>query len=318
VCAPPKVSEPLSRLRPHNQVTASESWICAVIDVVARRRSSPSPLRYPGGKASLADFFESTIKALGLAKPTYVEPYAGGAGAALELLYRGVVGRVVINDLDKSIYSVWTSMLYRTDDFLKRLETTPLTVDEWKRQREVYRARDEEDMDPLDLGFATFYLNRTNRSGVLRGGVIGGLKQAGTYRMDARFNRATLRARIEQLAAHRSKVHLSHHDGVVRLSHWLARDNVFAYVDPPYYGKGSLLYLNSFNERQHADLAELLNTLADANWVLTYDVADEIRALYADRTTVNFNLHYSAQRREVASELMIISDSVGKAFDKSA
>jgi DNA adenine methylase len=288
-----------------------------VIDVVTRRRSNPSPLRYPGGKASLADFFESTIDALGLSKPTYVEPYAGGAGAGLELLYRGVVKRVVINDLDKSIYSVWKSMLDRTDDFLNRLDTTPLTVDEWKRQREIYRARDERDMDPLDLGFATFYLNRTNRSGVLRGGIIGGLEQAGTYKMDARFNRSTLRSRIEQLAAHRTKVHVSHQDGVVRLRHWLPKANVFAYVDPPYYAKGSFLYLNSFNDDQHRSLATLLNALADANWVLTYDLAEPIKAMYARRASLDFNLHYSAHRRELASELMVLSDTVAKAFGES-
>ncbi len=161
------------------------------IEVVTRRRSSPSPLRYPGGKASLADFFESAIDALGLSAPTYVEPYAGGAGAGLALLYRGVVGRVVINDYDRSIFAVWDSLLHRTDDCLKRLESTALSVEEWRRQREVYRRRDERDLDPLDLGFATFYLNRTNRSGVLRGGIIGGLKQAGTYKMDARFNKVT-------------------------------------------------------------------------------------------------------------------------------
>jgi DNA adenine methylase len=286
-----------------------------LIDVVARRRSSPSPLRYPGGKASLADFFQACVEALGLDMPTYVEPYAGGAGAGLDLLYRGVVKRVVINDLDKSIYSVWTAMLNRTDDFLRRLETTPLTVDEWKRQREIYRTRDAQDIDPFDLGFATFYLNRTNRSGVLRGGIIGGLEQAGTYKMDARFNRVTLRARIERLAAHRSAVHVSHQDGVGRLRHWLRKENVFAYVDPPYYAKGSLLYLNSFNDRQHADLAGLLNSVADANWVLTYDLADEIKALYANRTTLDFNLHYSAHRREVANELMVFSNTVAKSMD---
>lgn len=288
-----------------------------MINVVARRRSSPSPLRYPGGKSSLADFFQSCIEALQLATPTYVEPYAGGAGAGLELLYRGVVKRVVINDLDKPIHSLWTSMLYQTENFLSRLETTPLTVDEWKRQREIYRARDEKDIDPLDLGFATFYLNRTNRSGVLGGGIIGGLGQAGAYKMDARFNRATLRARIERLAAYRSKIYVSHQDGVARLRHWLPKENVFAYVDPPYYAKGSFLYLNSFNDRQHADLAESLNALADANWVLTYDRADEIKALYANRASLDFNLHYSAHRREVASELMVISNTVARAFDES-
>ncbi|KRF23796.1 DNA adenine methylase [Phycicoccus sp. Soil803] len=285
-----------------------------MIDVVARRRSNPSPLRYPGGKASLADFFETVIDSLGLDKPTYVEPYAGGAGAGLDLLYRGVVSRIVINDLDKSIYAVWASMLNETDAFLERLESTPLTVDEWKRQREVYRARDDNRIEPLDLGFATFYLNRTNRSGVLRGGIIGGLEQSGTYTMDARFNRDGLRARIERLAEYRSKVLISHQDGVVRLRHWLPKENVFAYVDPPYFAKGSFLYLNSFNNRQHEDLATLLNAKADANWVLTYDLAEEIKALYRARTTQHFSLHYSAHRREVASELMVISNTVASAF----
>lgn len=285
-----------------------------MIEVVTRRRSNPSPLRYPGGKASLADFFESAINALGLSNPTYVEPYAGGAGAGLALLYRGVVSRVVINDLDRSIYAVWDSMLNQTDDFLWRLENASLTVDEWRRQREIYRRRDDDDLALLDLGFATFYLNRTNRSGVLRGGIIGGLKQAGTYKMDARFNKATLRLRIEQLAEHRSKIRVSHQDGVLRLRHWLSKDDVFAYVDPPYYEKGSFLYLNSFNDAQHQHLADWLNALADANWVLTYDMAEPIKAMYRERTTLDFNLHYSANRRELASELMVVSDPVARAF----
>jgi DNA adenine methylase len=287
-----------------------------VIEVLARRRSNPSPLRYPGGKASLADFFENAIGALGLTKPAYVEPYAGGAGAGLDLLYRGVVGHVVINDLDRSIYSCWDSMLHETEDFLRRLENTPLSVDEWKRQREVYRRRDEKGLDRRDLGFATFYLNRTNRSGVLRGGIIGGLEQAGTYKLDARYNKETLRSRIEQFAEHRSKISVTHQDGLVRLRHWLPKPNVFAYVDPPYYEKGSFLYLNSFNENQHQDLAALLNTLAEANWVLTYDMAAPIKAMYAARTSLDFNLHYSAHRRELASELMVVSNTVAQALER--
>ncbi len=180
-----------------------------MIDVLARRRSNPSPLRYPGGKASLAGFFEDTIQALGLVKPTYVEPYAGGAGAGLDLLYRGIVGRVVINDFDYSVYSLWDSMLHRHEEFLDRFDSVPLTVEEWKRQREIYRRRDEPGLDKLDLGFATFFLNRTNRSGVLRGGMIGGLKQEGTYKLDARFNKETLRTRIEAVGKHRSKILVS-------------------------------------------------------------------------------------------------------------
>lgn len=284
------------------------------MEVVARRRSSPSPLRYPGGKASLADFFESAIHALDLDKPTYIEPYAGGAGAGLALLYNGVVGRVIINDLDPSIHALWDSMLNRTDDFLRRLDQVPLTVDEWQRQREVYRRRDDPDLDPSALGFATFYLNRTNRSGVLRGGVIGGLRQQGVYKLDARFNKETLRKRIETVGEHRSSILVTHQDGVRRLRDWLPKENVFAYVDPPYYEKGSALYLNSFNDDQHRSLAEWLNALADANWVLTYDIADFIKSLYRNLTSLEFNLHYSANRREVASEFMVLSNTVAEAL----
>lgn len=285
-----------------------------MIDVVTRRRSSPSPFRYPGGKAPLADFFESTIEALGLSQPTYVEPYAGGAGAGLALLYKGVVGRIVINDLDRSIHAAWQSILHRTDEFLQRLEVVPLTVDEWLRQREIYRQRDEEGLDPLDLGFATFYLNRTNRSGVLRGGIIGGLGQAGTYKMDARFNKVTLRTRIEQLATHRSRIQVSRKDGVDLLQPWLSNENVFAYVDPPYYEKGAYLYLNSFSVAQHQSLATRLNSLAQMNWVLTYDAVGPIRAMYGQRTMLDYRLHYSANQRELASELMVVSDPVARAF----
>ena len=286
-----------------------------MIEVTARRRSNPSPLRYPGGKASLAPFFESAIKALGLSKPTYVEPYAGGAGAGLDLLYRGVVGHVVINDFDYSVYSLWDSMLNRNAEFLERFDDVPLTVPEWMKQREIYRRRDEPGLNKLDLGFATFYLNRTNRSGVLRGGIIGGLKQEGTYKLDARFNKETLRQRIETVGKHRSKISVTHQDGVIRLRHWLPKENVFAYVDPPYYEKGSALYLNAFNDEQHRDLANWLNALAGANWILTYDMADFIKKLYLDRTVVDFDLHYSAHRRELASELMVVSDTVATAFE---
>jgi DNA adenine methylase len=288
-----------------------------MIEVATRRRSNASPLRYPGGKASLSAFLETTITALGLTKPTYVEPYAGGAGAGLELLYRGVVGQVVINDLDRSIHAIWRSMLDETKAFLRLLDNTPLTVDEWKRQREIYRRRDDASLPTLDLGFATFYLNRTNRSGVLQGGMIGGLSQAGKYKLDARFNRAALRARIEKVAEHRSKIRVTRQDGAARLRYWLPNDNVFAYVDPPYYDKGSFLYLNSFNDSQHQSLAQLLNALAEANWVLTYDLAEPIKAMYTARTSLEFNLHYSANRRELASEFMVVSNTVARALGEA-
>lgn len=293
-----------------------------MVDVIARRGSHASPLRYPGGKATLATFFETTINALGLNKPTYIEPYAGGAGAGLELLLKGIVGMVVINDLDPAIHACWKAMVKDTEAFLGLLERTPLTVEEWVAQREIYRRRQDANLDPLALGFATFYLNRTSRSGVLGAGVIGGFAQAGTYKIDARCDKAVLRARIEKLAEFSRKIRVTRQDGAARLREYLPKDNVFAYVDPPYVEKGSSLYMSAFKEEDHIALAMVLNGHSDRNWVLTYDVADVIKSLYKARDVSEFQLLYSAHlrrtkdelKRASASELMVLSNSVADAL----
>jgi len=293
-----------------------------VVEVVARRGSYASPMRYPGGKATLAGLFESTIHALRLDKPTYVEPYAGGAGAGLELLLKDVVGMVVINDLDPAIHACWKAMVKDTDEFLRLLERTPLSIKEWKRQRDIYRRRDDADVDPLALGFATFYLNRTSRSGVLGGGVIGGLAQAGAYKIDSRFDKNVLRCRIEKLAEVSSRIRVTKQDGAARLREYLPKDNVFAYVDPPYVEKGSSLYMSAFREDDHRELAKVLNGHANMNWVLTYDVADLIKSLYKAREVSEFRLLYSAHlrgaknnlKRTSASELIVLSNTVADAL----
>lgn len=293
-----------------------------MIDVIPRRGSHASPLRYPGGKATLAGFFEGAIKALELDKPTYIEPYAGGAGAGLELLLKGVVGIVVINDLDPAIHACWKAMIKDSGAFLQLLERTPLTIDEWKKQREVYRRRHDADADPLSLGFATFYLNRTSRSGVLGAGVIGGFEQAGSYKIDARFDKSVLRCRIEKLAELGGKIRVTKQDGAARLRQYLPKDNVFAYVDPPYVEKGSSLYMSAFQTQDHQDLARVLNGHANTNWVLTYDVAEVIKSLYKARDVSEFRLLYSAHlrgekdelKRSSASELMVLSNTVADAL----
>ncbi|WP_430867202.1 DNA adenine methylase [Demequina aurantiaca] len=293
-----------------------------MVDVTARRGSHASPLRYPGGKATLAGFFESTIKALGLDKPTYIEPYAGGAGAGLELLLKDVVGMVVINDLDPAIHACWKAMVTDADAFLVLLAKTPLSIDEWRTQREIYRRRHENDLDPLALGFATFYLNRTSRSGVLGAGVIGGFAQSGSYKIDARYNKHALRGRIEKLAELSGKIRVTKQDGAARLREYLPKDNVFAYVDPPYVEKGSSLYMSAFEEQDHIELAKVLNGRSNGNWVLTYDNADLIRSLYRARNVSEFRLLYSAHlrgttgglKRASASELIVLSNPVADAL----
>lgn len=293
-----------------------------MVNVTTRRGSHVSPLRYPGGKATLAGFFEATIHALRLDKPTYIEPYAGGAGAGLELLLKDVVERVVINDLDPAIHACWKAMVKDSDEFLRRLERAPLSIKEWKKQRDMYRCRHDADIDPLALGFATFYLNRTSRSGVLGAGVIGGLAQEGAYKIDARFDKVALRNRIEKLAELSGRIRITKQDGAARLREYLPKDNVFAYVDPPYVAKGNSLYMSAFSDDDHRELAKVLNGHANTNWVLTYDVVDLIKSLYKAREVSQFRLLYSAHlrgakselRRTSASELMVLSDTVADAL----
>ena len=271
-----------------------------------RRLGRHSPLRYPGGKSKLAGFFADIIGELELTDVTYVEPFAGGAGAGLALLQMDVVERMVINDLDVAVYSFWRSIVEHNEEFATMVESAVMDLDEWARQKAVYRRADGR--DPLALGFSFFYLNRTNRSGVLHAGVIGGKAQTGSYRMDARFNREELAARIRALKPLGERIVVTAIDGRRTFEEHASDPHAFIYVDPPYVEMGGSLYLNSFTHKDHGVLAGAINAASSANWLLTYDDTTLVRALYQERSIFDFELSYSAHRVEKARELMIVSD----------
>lgn len=279
-----------------------------------RRYGTLSPLRYPGGKAALAGLFADVIRELGLTGAKYVEPYAGGAGAGVALLREGLVDELVINDFDPAVHAFWHSVVHNNTELLRMLETTALTIPEWLRQREIYRARDAGDI--LSLGFAFFYLNRTNRSGVLTGGVIGGLQQTGSYKIDARYNKDTLRDRIAALGELATQITVREDDGRTVIRDYSDDANVFMYIDPPYVGAGSRLYLNAFDARDHTNLAAVVRNVGRANWLMTYDVAPLIMSLYQDFHVRKYELNYSARHHGKASELMITSPDVKAALHR--
>ncbi len=267
-----------------------------------------SPLRYPGGKSYLFSFFGSLIEKNGLQHVQYIEPYAGGAGAALALLILGKVDSIVINDLDRAVYAFWKAITEDTDRFIRRVRETPITITEWYRQREVYRHKDT---DLYNLGFAAFFLNRTNRSGILDGGVIGGIHQTGKWPISARFNKESLIQKIEIIAKYKQHIVVSNEDGLEVIGRYADAPTVLYYVDPPYYFKGSLLYLNSYNHNNHARLAELLNSLAETRWTLSYDNVPQVRALYSARVKqYEFSLYYHAHASKQGSEIMVLSDNL--------
>ncbi|MFE4176947.1 DNA adenine methylase [Streptomyces sp. NPDC056909] len=267
-----------------------------------------SPLRYPGGKASLYTRLREIVRANDLTAGTYVEPYAGGAGAALGLLVTGQVGRIVINDLDPAIYAFWMAITTEPREISRRIEEAELTVKEWSRQKDLYLNAPRDDY--LNLGFATFFLNRTNRSGVLNGGPIGGMDQSGKYKMDARFNRATLTERLRLIALHAKRIKVCNLDGMAIIKRYSRRDDTLIYADPPYFEKAGSLYLNSFADSNHSALAACLNAVSDTKWLLTYDNVPRVAALYQERRREIFSLNYSAHRVVKANEVMVFSDAL--------
>ena len=264
-----------------------------------------SPLRYPGGKGKLTSFMEFMIDRLGHRGGTYIEPFAGGAGIAIELLERQVVEQIVINDLDKGVYSFWRAILKETDRFIDQIRTVPLDMDEWNRQRDI--CLNDNSKYSFELGFATFYMNRTNRSGIIKGGVIGGSNQTGNYLIDARFNREDLIERIKRIAALKSKIHLYNKDVASFVTRYVPKyqDNALIFFDPPYYAKGKQLYLNFFKHEDHVKIEELIRTQVHCDWIITYDDAPEIVDIYAGYPIRHYDLSYSVANKRKASELII-------------
>ena len=273
---------------------------------------SNSPLRYPGGKGVLSDYLAQVIEANGISECVYVEPYAGGAGAALNLLFSGKVERILLNDADRCVWAFWRAILDHTAAFIAMVKETPLTIEEWQRQRAVYAAKSK---NILALGFATFYLNRCNRSGIIsRGGVIGGLEQTGKWKIDARFNRAELARRIERIAAYREQIEVCNLDALefirTRVISERDRSRFFVYFDPPYYVQGARLYLNHYKPDDHKLLANYLAKIRNVHWLVTYDNTPETRALYQRFRVVDFSLRYSAHSARDGKEIMVFGPTL--------
>lgn len=269
-----------------------------------------SPLRYPGGKGKLAEFMRYMIVQLGHSGGTYIEPFAGGAGIAIELLLQDVVGRIVINDYDKGIWSFWKAILTETDRFITELAFVPLTIEEWNRQHNICFTQN--DKYSFELGFATFYMNRTNRSGIIKGGVIGGIAQSGSWKMDARFNKEELIRRIESIAERKSDIKLYNKDINSFITRYipLYQKNALVYFDPPYFNKGKQLYMNYFQLEDHVRIERTIRDHVKCDWIITYDDVPEIKGIYRDYLIYLYDLNYSVCSNCKVSELMIFKEGI--------
>jgi len=267
-----------------------------------------SPLRYPGGKGKLAPFIKYIIIQNELKNGVYVEPYAGGAGVACSLLLSGVVSKIIINDADRSIWAFWESLKLYSEELCNRINNTPISIEEWRRQKAIQKIPE---IPTIDLGFSTFFLNRTNVSGVLSGGVIGGYAQEATYGIDARFNKIDLIDRIRKLAALSAQIEVHNMDAIDFLDTIESELNKksLIYFDPPYFVKGQALYRNYYTEEDHKLIAERIKKI-ETPWICSYDNAPEIIGLYEMTQKYIYDISYSARCRNVGQEAIFFSQSL--------
>lgn len=266
-----------------------------------------SPLRYPGGKSQLSEYILSIINSNSLENGTYVEPYAGGAGVALYLLLTEKMSDICINDIDFSIYSFWYSVINHTEELCRLINDTPVDIPTWEMQKVIQKEKEQHPI--LDVGFSTFYLNRTNRSGIIKGGVIGGRNQNSDYKIDCRFNKTNLIQRIQRIAEYREHIHVTNLDAIEFLCTYKERfkNKTLINLDPPYYKKGQQLYVNFYNHDDHVSLKQYLDSINDCHWIVTYDSAEEIKEIYKDYDNKNLSIRYTAATKRKGSEILIYS-----------
>lgn len=262
-----------------------------------------TPVRYPGGKTKLYPEIKAILEENGLLGHPYAELFAGGAGLAIKLLLKGDVSSIVINDYDRAVYCMWDAIVNHSEELCEFIDSAVLDIETWKKMREMYQ--DHEGVSDLELGKAAFYLNRTNVSGILSGGIIGGLEQTGNFKMDARFNRVTLKKKVLDIAARRDYIEVTRLDAEEFIDDRMDDPELFAYLDPPYVQKGPGLYRSSFDEKKHRSLARKVGC-AESKWIVTYDADKLIDDIYGNYERGDLEIRYTANVKTFGKEKIIL------------
>jgi DNA adenine methylase len=264
-----------------------------------------SPLRYPGGKGKIAPYVAALLQMNGLEGCHYAEPFAGGAAVALDLLFSERVKHIHINDLDWTIYAFWKAVLDHTVEFIEKIQSTPVSIETWLAARDI--SHNPQKYNILDVGFSTFFLNRTNRSGILNGGVIGGISQKGRWKIDCRFNKDDLTQRIKRIGMYKTRITVTNLDASDFILKYTPKikPRSLIYIDPPYYVKGAFLYQNHFVHSDHVCLANSVRSIKRHAWFVSYDNVKQIRRIYNDFEQETFNIGYSARNYNKGEEVII-------------
>lgn len=269
-----------------------------------------TPLRYPGGKTKIYKYVKHIIQLNDC--DHYIEPYAGGAGVAIKLLLNGDVKKITINDYDKSIYSFWDSALNNTEALINKIKVTPINMEEWYIQKSIQNNKHDPSISNLDLGFSTLFLNRTNRSGIIKAGVIGGKHQNGSYKLDCRFKKDEIIDKIIKISKYKRNITITNKDAIYFIKQNISHTKKsLTFFDPPYFEKGPGLYTNFYTQHDHIELAKIINKHMSNNyWILTYDIAEEIERLYSNYEYEKYYLNYSIATPSKGQEFIFFSNKL--------
>ena len=271
-----------------------------------------SPLRYPGGKRKLARFIAAVCRVHGI-DGHYVEPYAGGAAVGLELLFTEQIREITINDLDRSVYAFWRSVTRHPNKLCQKIRNTEVNLKNWKKAKEIQANKMHANI--LDLGFSTFFLNRTNYSGIINGGILGGINQDGPDKIDCRFNKDALIGRIMQIAKRSAQIHVHNKDAmelVEYLSDLHVENNMLYYFDPPYYSKGAYLYMNHYQKSDHQKISDIIKKITHAKWIVSYDNVSEITQYYSRYANRKYSPYHTARSSRIGNEIIFFSRNLSQ------
>ena len=266
-----------------------------------------TPLRYPGGKTWLFEYVKEFLHFHELESKIVVEPYAGSASISVGLLRGNLMKEAYIGEKDPIIVSFWNAVLTRNDELVEYISTLEVTMETWFALKKYLSPTSTTNYDIVEVAGAFLFYNRTNYSGIIKGGPLGGKKQLSPYKLDCRFNKERIIERIRGLKGLYGRLHIVESDGLVFMQEMSSKfpEDSFFYVDPPYYGAGKDLYRFYFTDMEHESLSDFLTNL-DPPWLLSYDNAEFIRNLYQMRTKFPVYTDYQSGhlKREV-KELLI-------------
>lgn len=289
------------------------------------KRRYLSPLRYPGGKARmsahLAEVFAQQHGLLDV--EVWMEPFAGGAGAALTLLDEDQVSEAWLVERHPALAAFWRAVVEQGDELAARVEVLHVDMTTWDEARHVVGAVSAgEQLPDLDAGLAAFVVNRCSRSGIVtaNAGPMGGKHQRGRWTVASRWNAVALAERIRHVHTLGPRIRITEGDGIEHIAELDGsvgiEDELFLFVDPPYIREGNRLYANGMTGAGHQRLADALRA-TPARWLLTYDDEPAVHeSLYPTERVLAYDISNTANRQRVAREFAVFSDNCALAPDQ--